>query len=108
MEKKNNPISMRPSPQLRKAVEASSGGLTVFVNGLYDNLQMMVALDAIKLTDDELFALKQHLQGVVMDSIAIQSIPDDIDEASCDTLTNKLRNATFGQVWATLLKYKIV
>ncbi len=108
MEKKNNPVSMRPSPQLRKAVESSPGGLTVYVNGLYDNLQMMVALDAIKLTDDELFALKQHLQGVVIDSIAIQSIPDDIDEAECKSLTEKLCDATFGQVWATLLKYKIV
>lgn len=108
MEKKNNPISMRPSPHLRKAVESSTGGLTVFVNGLYDNLQMMVALDAIKLTDDELFALKQHLQGVVIDSIAIQSIPDDIDEAECKSLTDKLCDATFGQVWATLLKYKII
>tara|TARA_B100000508_G_C11424040_1_gene259870 strand:+ start:73 stop:399 length:327 start_codon:yes stop_codon:yes gene_type:complete len=108
MEKKNNPISMRPSPQLRKAVESSAGGLTVFVNGLYDNLQMMVALDAIKLTDDELLSLKQHLQGVVLDSIAIQSIPDDIDEAGCNKLTDKLCNATFGQVWATLLKYKII
>jgi hypothetical protein len=108
MEKKNNPISMRPSPQLRKAVESSTGGLTVFVNGLYDNLQMMVALDAIKLTDDELFALKQHLQGVVMDCVAIQSIPDDIDEAECKSLTDKLCDATFGQIWATLLKYKII
>lgn len=99
---------MRPSPQLRKAVEQSPGGLTNFVNNIYDNLQMMVVLDAIKLTDDELFALQANLQGVILDSIAIQSIPDDIDEAGCNTLTDKLCNATFGQVWATLLKYKII
>jgi len=107
MDKKNNPISMRPSPQLRKAVEASSGGLTAFVNGLYDNLQMMVVLDAIKLNDDELLVLKQHLQGVVLDSIAIQSIPDDIAETKYDSLISKLENATYGQTWATLIKYKI-
>ena len=108
MEKKNNPISMRPSPQLRKAVEQSPGGLTNFVNNIYDNLQMMVVLDAIKLTEDELFALQAHLQGVMLDSIAIQSIPDDIAETKFDSLVNKLENATFGQVWATLLKYKII
>lgn len=108
MEKKNNPISMRPSPRLRKAVEASPGGLTVFVNNLYDNLQMMVAMDAIKLTDDELFALQVHLQGVMMDSIAIQSIPEDIVETKKDSLIAKLENATYGQIWATLIKYKMV
>lgn len=107
MEKKNNPISMRPSPQLRKAVEQSPGGLTNFVNNIYDNLQMMVVLDAIKLNDDELLVLKQHLQGVVLDSIAIQSIPDDIAETKYDSLISKLENATYGQTWATLIKYKI-
>ena len=108
MSKPNNPISMRPSPKLREAVEAADGGLTRYVNELFDRVQLMVALDAIRLTEQEQAVLKSHLQGVPMDDIAIQSIPQDIAEEECDSLTEKLQNATFGQVWATLKKYNLL
>ena len=102
-----NPISMRPSPKLKAAIDSSNFGLTAYVNGLFDNVLMMTQLDAIRLTSDELAALKSHLKGVFIDGIAIQSIPADIAEEGCDSLTEKMQGATFGQVWATLLKYEL-
>lgn len=105
---KNNPTGVRLSQKLKVAIDNNPSGATQFINGLYDTVNTMFMLDAIKLDEGELQALKDHLQGVFIDDFAIQAIPQDIDETKCESLIAKLQNATFGQVWATLVKYNLV
>lgn len=97
--------SFTPSPKLRDYLNESEHGVTQTLNQLFDRYRMMVELDAIRLTEIERTALAQHLHGVFMDGVAIQSVPQDLIEAECETLAKKLKNATFGQVLATLERY---
>ena len=100
--------SFTPSPLLREHLNASELGTTAAINQLFDNYQMVIELDAIRLTPGEQVALKEHLQGVVMDSIAIQSVAQDVIEIDCASLIDKMQNASYGQTLATLTRYKII
>jgi len=100
--------SFTPSPHLRDYLNNSKTGVTQTLNDLFDRHRMMIELDAIRLTKPEQQALAAHLQGVFMDTIAIQSVPQDVIETGNESLINKLQNATFGQVLATLTRYKLV
>ncbi|KZX00049.1 hypothetical protein JL49_13185 [Pseudoalteromonas luteoviolacea] len=106
--KSNNPTSIRPSAELKECLEKTGFGVSRYCNGLVERVSIMHELDAIALTKTELDALKTHLQSVFLDEIAIQVLPRDICEAECDTLTKKLQDASFGQVWSTLIKYELV
>ena len=100
--------SFTPSPKLRAFLNASHAGVTQSLNELFDRYQMGIELDAIRLTESERHALATHLQGVVMDDIAIQSVPQDVTETENAGLISKLQNASFGQVLATLTRYGLV
>jgi hypothetical protein len=100
--------SFTPSPSLRKYLNESEAGVTQSLNELFDNYQMMLELDAIRLTPDEQASLKEHLHGVFMDNIAVQSVSKDVVETDCQGLIDKLSNASFGQILATLHRYKLI
>ncbi|GLQ31645.1 hypothetical protein [Litoribrevibacter albus] len=100
--------SFTPSPKLRNFLSNSELGVTRSLNELFDRYSMMIELDAIRLTESERFALAEHLQGVLMDVIAIQSVPQDVIETECDSLIEKMQGATFGQVLATLVRYELI
>ncbi|MCV6612871.1 MAG: hypothetical protein OIF55_19110 [Amphritea sp.] len=107
MSNPKNPVSVRPSPSLRAAMDASNNGPTQLLNGLYDHLRNIEQLDAIRLTPTEQDALKAMLQGVLINTVAIQCIPQDLEETDCESLRDKLEGAGYGQVLATLLRYDI-
>jgi hypothetical protein len=100
--------SFTPSPKLREHLEKSSGGVTATLNTLFDRYNMMIELDAIRLTESEQFSLKEHLMGVIIDEIAIQSVKQDVFETANESLIKKLKDASFGQTLATLVRYGIV
>lgn len=104
----NKPLSFRPSPHLRAYLEKQPGGVTESVNALFDRYRMLCELEAIRLTEGEQFALREHLQGVIMDAVAIQVIPQDVTETGNAGLIEKMRGATFGQVLATVERYGLI
>ena len=97
--------SFTPSPKLRDYINNSSEGTTATINNLFDRYSMLCEIDAIRLTPSEQNALAEMLQGVFIDSIAVQSVPQDVIETENAGLIDKLQGATFGQVLATLERY---
>ena len=101
--------SFTPSPKLRDYLNASKTGPTETLNGLFDRYHALIELDAIRLTEDEQYALAEMLQGTVIDVVAVQAIAQDvIDETDCESLRKKMQGATYGQCLATLERYQIL
>ncbi len=71
----NRNPSFTPSPKLREYLYNSEHGVTHALKQLFDNYRIMLDLDAIRLTADQQFALKEHLLDVFIDPQAIQCIP---------------------------------
>lgn len=104
----NKPLSFRASPHLRAYIEKQPEGVTGAVNALFDRYRMLCELEAIRLTPEAQEALAEHLQGVLLDPLAIQVIPQDVAETENTELIEKMSGATFGQVLATLERYKFL
>jgi hypothetical protein len=100
--------SFTPSPGFRDHINSSKLGTTATLNQLFDRYSMMIELDAIRLTQSEQQSLAEHLMGVFIDEIAIQSISQDVIETDDYGLIAKMEKATFGQVLATLSRYKFL
>ncbi len=100
--------SFTPNPALRAHLTTHSHGTTYALNELHDRYRLMIELDAIRLTQAEQDDLQTHLQGVVMDEVAIQAIKQDVIETENKGLIKKLEGATFGQLLATLTKYALI
>lgn len=100
--------SFTPSPKLRDYLNSSDHGVTAAINGLFDRYQMIIELDAIRLTADEQGALAEFMHGVFIDDIAIQSLKQDVIETGHAGLIEKLDGATFGQTLATLSRYGLI
>lgn len=101
--------SFTPSPKLREYLNSSKSGVTETLNNIFDRYHALVELDAIRLTEEEQHALAEMQQGVFMDVIAIQAIAQDvIDETDNVSLREKLQNATYGQILATLERYQLL
>lgn len=114
---KRNP-SFTPSPSLREGLNKKinargQSGPTSVLNEWFDLHRTMISMDAITLVRAEQDILCGMLEGVFIDAIAIQSIPNDIHDTdefnnktpAALTLNKKLSGKTFGQIWATLEKY---
>lgn len=99
--------SFTPSPKLRDYLNSSPLGVTAALNDLFDHFQLSMELDAIRLTPDEQAALKEMLMGVYIDNVAIQSVPQDLEETDNEGLKKKLKGAGYAQVLATLKRYGI-
>lgn len=104
---KRNP-SFTPSPKLTQYLSESSEGVTQTLNELFDRYSMIIGLDAVRLTPKAQEALRELLLGVFIDNIAIQAVSQDVIETGNSELIEKLSDATFGQVLATLVRYKII
>lgn len=103
------PKSFRPSSKLAEFLEKSPVGVSETINTMFDRYRMVYELEALRLTEDELFHLKEHLMGVVIDDVAIQVIPQDIAEVTqCPSLVSKLSSASVTQCLSTLIKYEII
>ncbi len=100
--------SFTPSPRLRDYLNNSDQGTTASINALFDRYQMIIDLDAIRLTPEGQFALKEYFLGVWMDDIAIQSLPQDVIETHNKELIEKFSGATFGQTVATFSRYGLI
>ena len=100
--------SFTPSPKLRAYLESSEKGVTAALNELYDQLNSIQTYDAIRLSPEGQQKLKEHMQAVYVDEIALQAVREDVHETGDQELIDKLSNATYGQIWATLKRYKIV
>lgn len=99
------PLSFRPSPHFLEYLESSKEGLTATLNGLYDRYRALCELEAIRLTEEEQAVLAKMIKGHFIDTVAIQTIPQDVIETGHAGLIAKLQNATYSQVLATMERY---
>ena len=113
MTMRRNP-SFTPSPALRKYLDSriekyNETGPTARLNELFDRYSTMLHSLKIPLTSDERQMLTTMLHGVHIDTVAIQSLPEDVfdeefgfDPAAADRLATKLHGASLAQLTATV------
>jgi hypothetical protein len=107
--------SFTPSPPLRNDLNNNQNGVTARLNQIWDRYEYIIKTQSIKLSAGESFLLKSILSGSFIDPVLIDNLYSEItdsdeylrDDATAKSLANKIKNASYSQLLATIERLKI-